>query len=220
MCCRFHMEETDPATEEAVEEAQGRLERLGVREQVQTGDVFPGQWAPVLSRSAVGPAKYFPMRWGYSGRRLLINARSETADRLPTFADSFRNRRCLIPLSWYYEWGETEAGKELFVLRPAEEGRFFLAGLYRFEPGEKLPRFTVLTRDAAPEIAAIHPRMPVLLPGSLRGDWLSAKADARALLARAMLGAMTARKAEKNGKDGKNAAVLQSLLLPPEKGSL
>ena len=41
MCCRFHMEETDPATEEAVEEAQGRLERLGVREQVQTGDVFP-----------------------------------------------------------------------------------------------------------------------------------------------------------------------------------
>ena len=112
------------------------------------------------------------------------------------------------------------AGKELFAIRPAEEGRFFLAGLYRFEPGEKLPRFTILTRDAAPEIAAIHPRMPVLLPGNLRGDWLSAKADARALLARAMLGTMTTRKAEKNGKDGKNAAAIQSLLLPPEKGSL
>ena len=176
------MEETDPETEEAVSQAQGRLERLSVREQVQAGDVYPGQWAPVLSRSAVGPAKYFPMRWGYSGRRLLINARSETADRLPAFADSFRMRRCLIPLSWYYEWGQTEEGKVPFAIRPARDGRFFLAGLYRFEPGEKLPRFTVLTRDAAPEIAAIHPRMPVLLPGKLREEWLYARKDAGKLL--------------------------------------
>ena len=125
------------------------------------------------------------MRWGFSARKLLINARSETADRLPAFADAFLNRRCLIPFSWYYEWGQTEEGKIPFAIRPEREGRFFLAGLYRFEPGEKLPRFTVLTRDAVPQIAWIHPRMPVILPQKLQGEWLRAGGDGRALLARA-----------------------------------
>ncbi len=177
------MEEEDPVTEEAVDEAQDRLDRLGIHDQVKAGDVFPGQWAPVLSRSAAGAVRFFPMRWGYTGKKLLINARSETADKLPTFADSFLNRRCLIPFSWYYEWGETEEGKVPFAIRPEEEGRFFLAGLYRFEPGEKLPRFTVLTRDAAPQIAFVHPRMPVILPEKLRGDWLRAGADVHSLFA-------------------------------------
>ena len=178
MCCRFHMEEEDPAAEEAAGEAQEKLDRLGIPEKVGTGDVYPGQWAPALSRSAAGGIRYFPMRWGFSGRKLLINARSETAD-------SFQNRRCLIPFSWYYEWGQTEEGKIPFAIRPEQEGRFFLAGLYRFEPGEKLPRFTVLTRDAAPQIAWIHPRMPVILPGKLQGEWLRAGGDGRSLLARA-----------------------------------
>lgn len=182
MCCRFHMEETDPQMEQDVQEAQDRLVRLGIRERVETGDVWPGQWAPVLSRSAAGPVRVFPMKWGFSGRRLLINARSETADSLPSFADSFLRRRCLIPMSWYYEWGQTAEGKVPFAIRPQEEGRFYLAGLYRFEPGEKLPRFTVLTRDAPPQIAFIHPRMPVLLPESLRGRWLSAGPAAKGLL--------------------------------------
>ena len=123
------MEEEDPVTEEAVDEAQDRLDRLGIHEQVKAGDVFPGQWAPVLSRSVAGAVRFFPMRWGYTGKKLLINARSETADKLPTFADSFLNRRCLIPFSWYYEWGETEEGKVPFAIRPEGEGRFFLAGL-------------------------------------------------------------------------------------------
>ena len=174
MCCRFHMEETDPQTEADILEAQDRLDRAGIHEKVETGDVWPGQWAPVLSRSAAGPVRVFPMKWGFPGRRLLINARSETADRLPAFADSFRLRRCLIPAAWYCEWGQTEEGKFPFAIRPQGEERFYLAGLYRFEPGEKMPRFTVLTRDAAPQIAAIHPRMPVLLPERLRGDWLRA----------------------------------------------
>ena len=179
------MEEEDPDAEEAAGEAQETLDRLGIPEKVSSGDVYPGQWTPALSRSAAGGIRYFPMRWGFSARKLLINARSETADRLPSFADSFLNRRCLIPFSWYYEWGQTEEGKIPFAIRPEREGRFFLAGLYRFEPGEKLPRFTVLTRDAVPQIAWIHPRMPVILPQKLQGEWLRAGGDGRALLARA-----------------------------------
>ena len=183
MCCRFHMEEYDPELEKAAEDTQEILNRLEIPGKVRLGDFFPGQWTPVLSRGAVGPARYFPMLWGFSGRRPLYNARSETADRLPAFSASFLTRRCLIPMTWYVEWGQTEEGKTPFAIRPAQEGRFYLAGLYRFEPGEKLPRFTVLTREPAEEIAWIHPRMPVILPHRFRGDWLDPKTDAKALMA-------------------------------------
>ena len=178
------MEETDPFAEQAAETAQEKLDRLNIPDRVQRGDVFPGQWAPVFARSRQGRVTAFPMRWGYSGRKLLINARSETADRLPTFADGFRNRRCLIPMTWYYEWGQTEEGKRPFAIRPAAAARFFLAGLYRLEPGETLPRFTVMTREAAPGLRWIHPRMPVILPQTVFDAWLRPGENAADILAR------------------------------------
>ena len=48
----------------------------------------------------------------------------------------------------------------------------YMAGIYRMEPDAKEPRFVVLTREAAPGIAFIHNRMPVLLDGDARREWL------------------------------------------------
>src|SRR5437773_1393926 len=33
-----------------------------------------------------------------------LNARAETVDKLPSFRDSFRKRRCLIPTDGFFEW--------------------------------------------------------------------------------------------------------------------
>jgi len=48
-----------------------------------------------------------------------------------------------------------------------------MAGLYRIESEKNIPVFTILTRDAAPDIRFIHNRMPVILPKGARNDWLN-----------------------------------------------
>ena len=49
-----------------------------------------------------------------------------------------------------------------------------------------VPAFTILTRDAAPGIAFIHPRMPVLLPPDTTADWLNPSNNAEEVIAAAL----------------------------------
>ena len=56
----------------------------------------------------------------------------------------------------------------------------YMAGLYRLTPAGA--QFTILTREAAGEIAFIHPRMPVILPRDALADWIDPRQDGRALL--------------------------------------
>ena len=50
-----------------------------------------------------------------------------------------------------------------------------MAGLYQTEEGSELQRFVILTRPAAPELAFIHDRMPVVIPNSAQSAWLEGK---------------------------------------------
>src|SRR5688572_2200041 len=46
-------------------------------------------------------------RWGLpktKGSGLIINARGETIDRLPTFRAAFQESRVIVPASGWYEW--------------------------------------------------------------------------------------------------------------------
>ena len=47
--------------------------------------------------------------WSNDGKSGPINARAETVAGLPTFSDSFRNRRCIIPATGFYEWVRRES---------------------------------------------------------------------------------------------------------------
>lgn len=49
-----------------------------------------------------------------------------------------------------------------------------------------VPAFTILTRDAVPGIAFIHPRMPVLLPPDATADWLNPGYNAEEVVAAAL----------------------------------
>ena len=60
------------------------------------------------------------MRWGMTGARNprtkgssrpLFNARAETVHRLPSFRQPFKERRCLVPASGFYEWRKDESGR-------------------------------------------------------------------------------------------------------------
>ena len=41
-----------------------------------------------------------------------FNARAETVDEKPMFRTAFKRKRCLIPVSGYYEWQDTPGGKQ------------------------------------------------------------------------------------------------------------
>ena len=130
------------------------------------------RWGLVPSRSAGPP------------RAPLINARSETADRLPSFAGSFRSRRCWILADGFYEWRrESDGSRTPYHIRLPDGRPFALAGLWDRWHGEDGPLLTcvILTTRPAPALARIHDRMPVLLPPQTRREWLDDSADPAAL---------------------------------------
>jgi putative SOS response-associated peptidase YedK len=71
------------------------------------------------------------MRWGLVPwwwskplkelRMATFNARSETVETKPVFRDAFKGKRCLIPMSGYYEWQNTTAESSLGTLRRPTE---------------------------------------------------------------------------------------------------
>ncbi|MDO5322659.1 MAG: SOS response-associated peptidase [Clostridia bacterium] len=174
MCGRYRLDADQRELEEIIRELNRREEKAGAdKTPVKTnGDLYPGDRVPVLCRGRSGGIGAFAMEWGYrmeDGRRL-INARLETAAQKPSFRDGMQNRRCLMPMSAYYEWEKRGNNRVKYRIAPRAEGLSCLAGVYRLE--EDGPRFAVLTMEAAEEIAFIHDRMPVLVPYVAREAWL------------------------------------------------
>ena len=142
------------------------------------GEIFPSAVLPVLAVNRAGVQRVFPMKWGFSGPKgLLINARAETAAEKAAFREPWAAHRCVIPVSWYFEWEHDEKKKagQKYALRPEEQGLVWLAGLYRMEEG--LPVFVILTRPADESVAWMHDRMPVMLPRAEIGGWIRPGGD-------------------------------------------
>ena len=173
MCGRYHLDADEKGLEEVIRALNRREERAGADKPLKTsGDLCPGDRVPVLCRDRRGGIGAFAMEWGYrleDGRRL-INARLETAAQKPSFRDGMLNRRCLMPMSAYYEWEKRGSGRVKYRISPGEGGLNCLAGVYRLE--EDGARFVVLTMEAAQELSFIHDRMPVLVPYAGREAWL------------------------------------------------
>ena len=140
------------------------------------GEVYPADVVPVIGPNRRGTRAVFPMKWGYAGKTLLMNARVETAAVKPTFREDWQKHRCIVPASWYFEWehyidnnGKKHTGDK-YIIRPKDSAITWLCGLYRMEAG--LPVFVILTREPGEEIRFIHDRMPLILPGELVNDWI------------------------------------------------
>lgn len=107
-----------------------------------------------------------------------FNARAEDAAEKPFWRDAWRTGRCLLPARGWYEWraGETpRAAKQPFFIACPAAPVFAFAGLWslRETPGaESAASCAVLTKDAAPSLAFIHPRMPVVLTPEQIAAWL------------------------------------------------
>ena len=126
-------------------------------------------------------------RWGLAqrgdpaGRRrpAPINARSESAARAPAYRRAFARRRCAVPADGFFEWSGPARARRPHWFRRPDGGLLLFAGLYDLpQPpgGGRAPAggatFTILTTAANRTVAAVHDRMPAILPEERVDDWL------------------------------------------------
>ena len=105
-----------------------------------------------------------------------INARSETITTAPTWREPFKKRRCLVPVSAFFEWPkEGKPPKQPYAFELANGHTFAFAGLWdawKDSAGHWLQSFAIVTTEANEMMSQIHPRMPVILHARDYDRWL------------------------------------------------
>ncbi|MDR1281205.1 MAG: SOS response-associated peptidase [Opitutaceae bacterium] len=189
MCCRFALQKSHARTV---------LARLGVpgaalaagNEDAEDDSTLPGSRyniAPgtaLLAVRAVGDAPpsgfdlrlaAFSPRWGLipgwgktPGNPPPANARAETLAEKPAFRDAFRHRRCVVPVSGFYEWERRGRDRLPWLFRRRDEAPFLFAALHetwRGPDGAAHETCVLVTTAANAVMAPVHHRMPVMLDG-------------------------------------------------------
>jgi putative SOS response-associated peptidase YedK len=145
-------------------------------------NIAPTQPIPVV-RLVDGKRQFALMRWGLipawvkdpKAFSLIVNARGETVLDKPAFRHAMRRRRCLIPADGFYDW-KAGAPRQPFFVRPKSHGGpIAFAGLWETwtgPNGEELDTAAIVTTRANRALAAIHDRMPVIVPPEAFDLWL------------------------------------------------
>lgn len=158
-------------------------------------NIAPGQKILSIVQLEDGSYKAVYLWWGLVpswakerniGHRL-INARAETIAEKPSFRAAFQKRRCLIAATGFYEWRQTDHGKQAYHIARPNRSLFALAGLWEHweQGGETIYSCTIITTGANELIQPIHQRMPVILATDQYRTWLnpdSRQADLQQLL--------------------------------------
>ena len=137
--------------------------------------------------------RYRPVRWGFmpvwykalNVVPLLINARSETVAEKPAFRKAVRERRCLVPVSGFYEWYREGDEKLPHYFHRADGQPLVMAGVWQEWGEDGLPSFAVLTTEANALMAPIHNRIPVVIEKDDWGKWLGEEGHGAATLMQA-----------------------------------
>jgi putative SOS response-associated peptidase YedK len=157
----------------------GLRSRFGLDERVELRRRF--NVAPGDEVVAVTPQGGTLLRWGYlrDSAYTTINARAESLMERPTWRSALSESRCLIVADGFYEWqaGAGGARRPFWITREDHEP-FAFAGL-----ASTWGTCAIVTTDAAPEIAGLHDRMPVMLEPGLERAWLEPRTGPDAALA-------------------------------------
>jgi putative SOS response-associated peptidase YedK len=177
MCGRFTRQYTWAQLHRLLDIRYPSAEEMG-----PSWNVAPTQRSPVCRVGNDGERELAIMRWGFTpqwspdAKPGPINARCETVATNGMFRAAYRSRRCLVPISSFYEWRTTEAGKQPFSIRLLHDEVICLAGLWEgwAKDAEAIESFTVLTTTPNELMATIHNRMPVILRPQDYDAWLGA----------------------------------------------
>ena len=146
-------------------------------------NITPGQYVPGIRTTPEQEREWAVFRWGLIPRwakpdRIpdrTFNARSETVSEKPTFRDAFKSRRCIVPISGYYEWTGSAGAKQPYYFQNNEKDLLLLAGLWETWKHEDtiVESCTILTTASDDKMGAYHHRMPVFLNNELIPNWLN-----------------------------------------------
>ena len=151
-------------------------------------NICPTQTVAVVTAEA--GRRLRPMRWGFvphwskspTDGPLLINARSETVAEKPAFRAAVRERRCLVPVSGFYEWHRTKEAKLPWYASRSDGTPLVLGGIWQDWGEDGLPTLAILTTAANSAMAPIHDRLPLVIEQDDWGLWLGEKGHGAAVL--------------------------------------
>jgi putative SOS response-associated peptidase YedK len=89
-----------------------------------------------------------------------------------------RRRRCLVPADGFYEWKDEGGRRRPYCVRPKDGEPIAFAGLWETwvgPNGEELETATIITTNASRDLAALHERMPVIVPPAAFDFWLDCR---------------------------------------------
>jgi len=142
----------------------------------QSFNLAPSQLAPVVRSNEHGAFSMDLFVWGFKphwAKRGWINARSETVFTSRAFAPAAKRHRCLVPALGWYEWQGAKPPKQPWLFHRDGFQPFAFAGIWTSTSEDETGTFAILTTEAAPDIAPIHNRMPVVLDDADYARWLA-----------------------------------------------
>lgn len=120
--------------------------------------------------------------WSTDGKGF-INARAETLEEKPSFSESFRLRRCLIPADGFFEWKRTGREKRPFYFQVDDEMPFAFAGIWDTwsNRGGVVTSCAIITTAANELVGELHDRMPAILVPEFHDAWVDPTTDREVL---------------------------------------
>ena len=163
-------------------------------------NIAPTRKLPILCL-AEGSLGFRSMRWGLvpgwaksvkdADKYSMINAKAEEIAEKRSYKAAFQQRRCIVPLSGFFEWKGEKKEKIPFAISGRDQPILSLAGIWEQWSGSSsedlVESFAIVTRSANEFMANIHARMPVILTADQEQSWLD-NATGRSELDSIMLG--------------------------------
>jgi len=143
-------------------------------------NICPTTFVPVKADNDTAHFQFFHwgmdiITWTGEAKKNVINARIENILKIPAFKESLNSRRCILPVTSYFEWKTIDQVKLPYLIKLKSQEIFSLAGLWQTQAsgkGNEINKFVLITQPPTPKLSFIHDRMPGILSPEKEDTWL------------------------------------------------
>lgn len=143
-------------------------------------DICPSENAIVI-RQHGGARDAIPMHWSLvpGAKYATYNARVEGIREKRSYKDAIRHRRCLVPVTSYFEWKGPRGRTNRYRISMINGAPFTLGGIWEQSIKNRKPitSFAIITTTPNRKLASVHDRMPVIISPDNFETWLNGTVD-------------------------------------------